>query len=99
MISRIVLLAVAAVALASCSASPGKSQVQKGLNELAKESPLLFGSEKPIVRDAKCKKTGNDIYDCTATIAVASMAKPMTATLQLTKLSGAWHASIIRPGA
>jgi hypothetical protein len=91
-----VLLIAAAFALSACGigGAPGKAEVQKGLENLAKEAPMLFGSDKPVVKDAKCTKSSKDIYDCVVQLATSSDPSPMTTNVRLTKLSGQWHAQM-----
>jgi len=64
------------------------------MDRLAKDTPILFGSDKPIVKDAKCTKAGNDTYDCVASIATTSDPQPNTVNLRLTKLNGQWTAQM-----
>jgi hypothetical protein len=92
-------LMVAAVALAGCGVfgggAPGKAEVQKGMEELAKEVPILFGTDKPVVKDAKCTKVAKDMYDCVVQLATSSAPdQPLTQNVKLTKLSGKWHAQM-----
>lgn len=94
--------AIAAIAVSACGVGggPGKREVQKGLEELAKETPLFWGNEKPLVKDAKCKKAAEGIYDCTAVLAVSSRPdETMTQSIKLTKLKGKWHAQMNNLGA
>ena len=51
MLRQSVSLIVVAFALSACigGGTPGKAEVQKGLENLAKEAPMLFGSDKPVV--------------------------------------------------
>lgn len=96
MFRKAIALIVTALALNACvgGGTPGKAQVQAALERLAKEMPILFGSDKPIVKDAKCTKAGTDSYDCVVSLATTSTPEPMTANVKLTKLSGEWHAQM-----
>jgi hypothetical protein len=89
---------VAAIVLAGCGifggGAPGKVQVQSALDRMAKENPILYGTDKPIVKDAKCSKTGDDSYTCVVQMATTSEPEPQTRNVQLTKLSGEWHAQM-----
>lgn len=102
MLSRLFsLLAVVAV-LASCgmfsAGGPGKKDVQSAIDRLAKDTPILFGSDKPLVKDTKCTKAGTDTYSCVVSLATSSDPKPRTVNVQLTKLSGEWLAQMTGVG-
>lgn len=85
----------ATLALAACGGgAPGKSEVQDAMNRYAAENKLLFGDDKPVVKDAKCTKTGNDTYSCITSLATSSDPEAHTVTVQLTKLNGKWQAQI-----
>jgi hypothetical protein len=89
---------VAAIALAACGmfggGAPGKVEVQAAMDRMAKETPILFGTDKPIVKDAKCAKAGDDMYACVVSYATSSEPEPQTRNVQLTKLNGEWHAQM-----
>jgi len=87
-------LVLVAFALSACGSTPGKSDVQGALERFSKENPILFGSDKPIVKDTKCTKTGNDTFDCVTSLATSSDPQPHTITVKLTKLNGKWTAQI-----
>jgi hypothetical protein len=86
------------VALSGCifgGGAPGKSEVQHALEQLAKDNPILFGDGvKPVVKDTKCTKVGNDIYDCATSLAVSNDPEAHTVTVRMTKLDGKWQAQI-----
>ena len=88
------LAAFAAVTLASCGGTPGKSEVQTALENMAKENPILFGSAKPVVKDTKCTKVSDDVYNCTTSLATSEDPEPHTVTVKMTKLNGKWEAQI-----
>ncbi len=94
MLRKSIPLIVAAFALTACGGAPGKAEVQKGLENLAKEVPMLFGSDKPVVKDAKCTKAGNDTYNCVVQLSTSSDPSAMTTNVRLTKLGGQWHAQM-----
>jgi hypothetical protein len=87
-------IAVVAFTLAACGGPPGKGQVQKAMDQYAKATPMMFGSAKPVVKDAKCAKAGQDMYTCVAAIATTKDPQPMTVSLRLTKLNGKWTAQL-----
>ena len=74
--------------------APGKAEVQKALENLAAENPLLFGSAKPVVKDAKCTKVSDDVYNCTTSLATSDGPEAHTVTVKMTKLNGTWEAQI-----
>jgi hypothetical protein len=98
MLIRSLPLLIAAVSLAACGmfggGAPGKKEVQTAVDRMAKDTPILFGSDKPIVKDAKCTKAGTDTYSCVVSLATSSDPKPRTVNVQLTKLSGEWQAQM-----
>jgi hypothetical protein len=97
MLKKTVPLMLMAVALTACG-TPGKSDVQGAVDRLAKDMSTPWGSDKPIVKDTKCTKAGNDTFSCVTSIATSSYPKPMTVTLQLTKLNGQWQAQVTNMG-
>jgi hypothetical protein len=98
MFKRAIPLMAAAIVLVGCGmfggGAPGKTQVQAAMDRMAKETPILFGTDKPIVKDAKCSKAGNDTFACVVSMATSSEPQPRTVNVQMTKLSGEWHAQM-----
>ena len=99
MTAKRIALALAAILLVSgCglfgSGAPGKSDVQKALENSAQQNPLLFGSAKPVVKDTKCAKVSDDIYNCTTSLAMSDDPEAHTVTVKMTKLNGKWEAQI-----
>jgi len=94
-----IVVAAATVVLSGCGffggGAPSKGDVQAAVQRLAKEEPMLFGSDTPVIKDAKCTKTGNDTYDCVTSLALSSAPdEAHTVTVKMTKLSGQWTAQI-----
>lgn len=89
-------VALASVALSGCGGgAPSTKDVQAAVERLAERNPMIFGSETPDIKDAKCTKTGKDAYECVTSMAIASApedAHPVT--VKMTKLSGEWTAQI-----
>jgi hypothetical protein len=96
MTAKLVLVLAAAVALLSaCSSAPGTDDVQVAVQRLGKSSPMMFGSDKPIVKDASCTKIGNRSYRCVTAMAVTSAPTDVrTVTVMMTQLDGQWTAQI-----
>ena len=92
--------ACACIVLTGCvggggGGGPSKKDVQGAVEKLAVESPMLFGDDKPIIKETTCSKTGKDMYDCVSSLAVASAPdEAHTVTVKMTKLGGKWTAQI-----
>jgi hypothetical protein len=91
---RVLALISVASALSACGGSPGKGDVQEALERLAKDEPMMFGSDKLVVKDAKCTEKGKDTYECITLLAASSDPDAHPVTVRMTKLDGKWTAQV-----
>ena len=92
--TRVFALAFAASVLTACGGSPGNHEVQEALERLAKDSPMMFGTDTPVVQDTKCTEKGNDTYECITSLATSGDPTAHPVTVTMTELNGQWTAQI-----
>lgn len=93
---RVIVMAVAGVALASCGQSgPSKDDAEGALNS-------LFGAAAHAsISDLKCAKTGDGMYNCQVLVQWSGAGfvgvpthKPILQSYQFVKLNDGWHAKL-----
>ena len=97
------IIVLALLPLVACGGSrgPSKSEMQKALNRVAKDTPwvsAILGNEKIEVKESKCAKAGDDIYDCGVSIRTSGGGKSKRIPVRVSKLDGEWQAELRNPG-